>query len=69
MLAAIPDADVLPLVLTTQEVAFSSRIQGTQATIGEVLEFEARGRAPDSPERRDNIHEVNRAGYSGDCVG
>ena len=44
--------------MTTQEAVLSSRIEGTQATMGEVLEFEAGGRAPDSPERREDIHEV-----------
>lgn len=58
MLAAIPNPDVLLSPLTTQEAVLSSRIEGTQATIGEVLEFEAGGRAPDSPERREDIHEV-----------
>ena len=57
MLAAIPNPDVLLAPLTTQEAVLSSRIEGTQATIGEVLEFEA-GRMPDSPERREDIHEV-----------
>lgn len=43
--------------LTTQEAVLSSRIEGTQATMGEVLEFEA-GQKVDSPERRDDIEEV-----------
>ena len=54
MLAAVPNPDVLLSPLTTQEAVLSSRIEGTQATIGEVLEFEARGHAPDSPERRED---------------
>lgn len=58
MLAAIPNPDVLLSPLITQEAVLSSRIEGTQATIGEVLEFEAGGRAPDSTERREDIHEV-----------
>ncbi len=57
MLAAIPNADVLLAPLTTQEAVLSSRIEGTQVAIGEILEFEA-GRVPDSRERRDDIHEV-----------
>ena len=40
-LAAIPNAAVLLSPLTTQEAVLSSRIEGTQATMGEVLEFEA----------------------------
>jgi len=58
-LAAIPNAAVLLSPLTTQEAVLSSRIEGTQATMGEVLEFEAKG-APRalSPERNADIHEV-----------
>ena len=42
MLTAIPNAHVLLSPLTTQEAVLSSRIEGTQATMGEVLEYEAR---------------------------
>ena len=56
-LAAVPNPDVLLAPLTTREAVLSSRIEGTQATMGEVLEFEA-GRPPDSHERRDDIQEV-----------
>ncbi len=56
-LAAIPNPDVLLSPLITREAVLSSRIEGTQATMGEVLEFEA-GREPASPERREDIHEV-----------
>lgn len=57
MLSAIPNPHVLLSPLTTQEAVLSSRIEGTQATMGEVLEFEA-GREAVSPERRDDIYEV-----------
>lgn len=57
MLAAVPNPDILLAPLTTQEAVLSSRIEGTQATMGEVLEFEA-GREDVSPERREDIHEV-----------
>jgi Fic family protein len=57
MLAAIPNPSVLLSPLTTQEAVLSSRIEGTQATMGEVLEFEA-GQKAASPERRDDIREV-----------
>lgn len=58
-LAAIPNAAVLLSPLTTQEAVLSSRIEGTQATMGEVLEFEAEGDAPGlSEERRADIVEV-----------
>lgn len=57
MLTAVPNPDVLLAPLTTQEAVLSSRIEGTQATMGEVLEFEA-GPEAASPERRDDIQEV-----------
>jgi Fic family protein len=58
ILAAIPNAAVLLSPLTTQEAVLSSRIEGTQATMGEVLEYEAEG-APDlSPQRVEDIREV-----------
>lgn len=40
-LSAIPNAGVLLSPLSTQEAVLSSKIEGTQATMGEVLEFEA----------------------------
>ena len=56
-LAAIPNADVLIAPLATQEAVLSSRIEGTRATMGEVLEFEAAGEAA-SPEMQNDIVEV-----------
>ena len=57
MLAAVPNPSVLLAPLTTHEAVLSSRIEGTQATMGEVLEFEA-GQEPESPARRDDIGEI-----------
>ena len=57
MLGAIPNPDVLLSPLVTHEAVLSSRIEGTQATMGEVLEFEA-GREPGSVARRDDIREI-----------
>ena len=57
MLAAVPNPDVLLAPLTTREAVLSSRIEGTEATMGDVLRFEA-GREPESPARRDDIQEV-----------
>ena len=57
MLAVIPNPGILLAPLSTQEAVLSSRIEGTQATMGEVLEFEA-GREPASPARREEINEV-----------
>jgi Fic family protein len=50
---------VLLSPLTTQEAVLSSRIEGTQATIGEVLQYEAAGAPDELPERkREDIEEV-----------
>lgn len=57
MLAAIPSPHILLSPLTTQEAVLSSRIEGTEASMSEVLEFEA-GKEATSPQRRDDIHEV-----------
>ena len=57
MLSAVPNPAVLLSPLTTQEAVLSSRIEGTQATMEEVLEFEA-GQEPATPERHDDIQEV-----------
>ncbi len=57
VLTAVPDPRVLLSPLTTREAVLSSRIEGTQATMGEVLEFEA-GQRAESPARRDDIYEV-----------
>ena len=57
VLTAVPDPRVLLSPMTTREAVLSSRIEGTQATMSEVLEFEA-GQEAESPERRDDIHEV-----------
>ena len=56
-LAAIPNPRVLLAPLITQEAVLSSRIEGTIATMGEVLGFEA-GQEPASPTRRDDFREV-----------
>ena len=56
-LSAVPNPRVLLSPMTTQEAVLSSRIEGTQATMSEVLEFEA-GQEAESPERRDDIREV-----------
>ena len=59
LLSAIPNADVLLSPLTTQEAVLSSRIEGTQATMGEVLEYEAGGSSETlDPKKVDDIHEV-----------
>ena len=57
VLAAVPNPDILRAPLTTREAVLSSRIEGTQASMSEVLGFEA-GQKPDSPARHDDIQEV-----------
>ncbi len=59
LLNAIPNAAVLLSPLMTQEAVLSSRIEGTQATMEEVLEFEAEADSSGiSDERRDDIEEI-----------
>lgn len=56
-LYGMPNADLLLSPLTTQEAVLSSKIEGTQATFGEVLQFEA-GEEPAHEARRVDIHEI-----------
>lgn len=59
LLSAIPNAAVLLSPLTTQEAVLSSKIEGTQATMGEVLEYEAEGDSDRfSSERKADIQEI-----------
>jgi len=57
ILYAVRNPDVLLAPLTIQEAVLSSRIEGTQATLGEVLEFEA-GSEPHEEAKRLDIHEI-----------
>lgn len=57
VLVGISNPDVLLSPLTTQEAVLSSKIEGTQATLGEVLKFEA-GEAPEKESRRQDIEEI-----------
>jgi len=56
-LSTVPNPRILTAPLLLQEAVLSSRIEGTQATLVEVLEFEA-GQAPASSERRADIVEI-----------
>lgn len=59
VLSAVPNADVLLAPLTINEAVLSSRIEGTQATMGEVLEYEAVGDTGKYDEnRKADINEV-----------
>ena len=59
VLAGVPNPDVLLGPLTAQEAVLSSRIEGTLATLGEVLHFEATGDPDDeSTPKKADIREV-----------
>lgn len=59
VLHGIPNPNVLLSPLTAQEAVLSSSIEGTQATLGEVLEFEAQGELFDeSTPKKADIREV-----------
>ncbi|MBS0411495.1 MAG: Fic family protein [Proteobacteria bacterium] len=59
VLHGVPNPNVLLSPLTSQEAVLSSRIEGTQATLGEVLEFEAEGDPNDeSTPKKADIQEV-----------
>ncbi|MCP5518639.1 MAG: Fic family protein [Verrucomicrobiales bacterium] len=53
----IPNPTVLLSPITTQEAVLSSKIEGTQADLEDVLKFEA-GEPPAEPARREDIHEI-----------
>ncbi|MBI4296785.1 MAG: Fic family protein [Chloroflexi bacterium] len=57
VLYGVSNPDVLLSPLTTQEAVLSSKIEGTQATFGEVLKFDA-GEAPAGESRRQDIEEI-----------
>lgn len=57
ILYGVPNPAVLLSPLTTQEAVLSSRIEGTVATLSEVLKFDA-GEEPDLESRRVDIHEI-----------
>ena len=57
ILQGVSNPDLLLSPITTQEAVLSSRIEGTQATLGDVLKFEA-GESPAKPERREDIFEI-----------
>lgn len=59
VLSGIPNPDVLLSPLTAREAVLSSKIEGTQVTLGEVLEFEAQGNLLDeSTPRKADAREV-----------
>jgi Fic family protein len=57
-LYGVPNPEVLLSPMTTQEAVLSSRIEGTQATLRDVLRFEA-GEEPKQESRKLDIQEIN----------
>lgn len=53
----LPNPELLLSPLTTQEAVLSSRIEGTQADLEDVLRYEA-GEEPADPSRREDIDEI-----------
>ena len=58
MLQGIVNPVVFLSPLTTQEAVLSSRIEGTQASMEEVLEFEAEAREPEDTSKSADIQEI-----------
>lgn len=58
LLAAIPNPSILLSPLTTQEAVLSSRIEGTNVTMGEVLEIEAGADGEFAQPKRDDAEEI-----------
>lgn len=57
LLYGIRNPQILLSPLTTQEAVLSSRIEGTQATLGEVLRYEA-GEEPEQESKRQDVREI-----------
>lgn len=58
LVAAMPNAAVLLSPLTTQEAVLSSKIEGTNVTMGEVLEIEAGADGDVEQPKRDDAEEI-----------
>lgn len=57
ILQGVANPGLLLSPMTTQEAVLSSRIEGTQATLGDVLKFDA-GEEPRQQERKEDIFEI-----------
>lgn len=57
ILQGASNPELLLSPMTTQEAVLSSRIEGTQASLGDVLKFEA-GESPTEPKQREDIYEI-----------
>ncbi len=54
----LPNPELLGRTMQTKEAVLSSKIEGTQATLNEVLEYEAKDEKNDDSERKKDIHEI-----------
>jgi len=52
---ALPNPDLFVVMYVRKEAVLSSQIEGTQATLMDVLEFEAKGLEPDRPQDADEV--------------
>lgn len=59
ILAGLPNPELLLTPLATREAVLSSKIEGTQATIGEVLQYEGGGLVPDAARSFDIAEVLN----------
>lgn len=58
MLSSVLNPRILLSPLTTQEAVLSSQIEGTMATVEEVLAFEGAGQTPAEESKRSDIQEI-----------
>lgn len=58
LLGALPNPALLGRTLQTKEAVESSKIEGTQATLEEVLQYEALAEKKEDSEKQKDIHEV-----------
>ncbi len=58
LIQTMVNPNILLSPMTTQEAVLSSRIEGTQATLEEVLEFEAQYQKEIEPRKKEDIQEI-----------
>ncbi|MFH1425809.1 MAG: Fic/DOC family N-terminal domain-containing protein [Candidatus Kerfeldbacteria bacterium] len=58
LLNQLPNPELLGRTMQTKEAVLSSKIEGTQATLNEVLEYEAQDEKKDDSEKKKDIHEI-----------
>jgi Fic family protein len=58
LLSALPNPSLLGRTLQTKEAVLSSQIEGTQATLDEVLAYEAKGDKKETETKKKDINEI-----------